>query len=130
MVEVQTPENEPPIKVDITFDRFAEIMREMKLAGIDRAEVCSVGGTAGGFDGRFPDVLPIPEEFGGEQKYKEAVAFGKSLGYQMTVQGHTPHRRAFVHNAVSLFFENTPAKFERERGVYERNRKIFARSFR
>ena len=85
MVEVQTPENEPPIKVDITFDRFAEIMRKMKLAGIDRAEVCSVGGTAGGFDGRFPDVLPIPEEFGGEQKYKEAVAFGKSLGYQMTV---------------------------------------------
>ena len=85
MIEVQTPENEPPLKVDISFDRFMEIMRNMKNAGIEKAEVCSVGGTAGGFDGRFPDVLPIPEEFGGEQKYREAVAFGKSLGYQMTV---------------------------------------------
>lgn len=83
MYEHQTRENEPPIKVNISFDRFMNIMREMKSLGIDNVEICSVGGTAGGFDGRFPDVLPIPEEFGGEAKMREAVKLGQSLGYQM-----------------------------------------------
>ena len=81
--EWQTPTNEPPVKVSISFDRYMDIMRRMKAAGIDKAEVCSVGGTAGGFDGRFPDVFPLPEEFGGVGKFKEAVALGQSLGYQM-----------------------------------------------
>ena len=83
--EHQSPSNEPPIEVNIDFAQFKDIMRCMKEAGIDRAEVCSVGGTAGGFDGRFPDVLPIPEEFGGERGLRDAVVYGKSLGYQMTV---------------------------------------------
>ena len=81
--EWQTPTNEPPIKCLISFDQFRDIMRRMKEAGIDKAEVCTVGGTAGGFDGRFPDVLPIPEEFGGERKLREAIAYGQSVGYQM-----------------------------------------------
>ena len=81
----QSPSNEPPIEVSIDFAKFKDIMRRMKEAGIDKAEVCSVGGTAGGFDGRFPDVLPIPEEFGGEKGLRDAVAYGKGLGYQMNV---------------------------------------------
>jgi len=81
--EWQTPSNEPPIKCAISFDEFKDIMRRMKEIGIDKAEVCTVGGTAGGFDGRFPDVLPIPEEFGGEKKLREAIAYGKEQGYQM-----------------------------------------------
>ena len=83
-IENQTRENEPPIHVAISFDQFMDIMRRMKDAGVDQAEICSVGGTAGGFDGRFPDVLPIPEEFGGAAKFKESVKYGQSLGYQMT----------------------------------------------
>lgn len=74
---------EPPIRVEISFDRFMEIMKELKALGVDRAEFCSVGGTAGGFDGKFPDILPIPDEFGGEAKMREAVKLGQSLGYQM-----------------------------------------------
>lgn len=81
--EWQTPTNEPPVKVSISFDRYMDIMRRMKAVGIEKAEMCSVGGTAGGFDGRFPDVLPLPEEFGGIEKFKEAVALGQSFGYQM-----------------------------------------------
>lgn len=83
--EHQSPSNEPPIEVSISFENFKDIMRRMKEAGIDKAEVCSVGGTAGGFDGRFPDVLPIPAEFGGEAGLRDAISYGKSLGYQMTV---------------------------------------------
>ena len=81
--EHQSPTNEPPIQCAISFERFADIMRRMKAAGIDKAEICSVGGTAGGFDGRWPDILPIPEEFGGERKLRDAIALGQSLGYQV-----------------------------------------------
>ncbi len=83
MIEDQRGGKEPPLKVNISFARFMEIMKELKDMGVDKAEFCSVGGTAGGFDGKFPDVLPIPEEFGGEKKMREAVKFGQSLGYQM-----------------------------------------------
>jgi len=93
-VEHQSPTNEPPVRCVISFDAFEDIMRRMKAAGVGKAEICSVGGTAGGFDGRFPDVLPIPEEFGGEAKYRAAIALGKSLGYQMT-----------VHFCVTAMFE-------------------------
>ena len=81
--EWQTPTNEPPVKVSISFDRYMDIMRRMKALGIEKAEMCSVGGTAGGFDGRFPDVLPLPKEFGEIEKFKEAVELGHSFGYQM-----------------------------------------------
>ena len=81
--EHQSPGHEPPIRTLIGFDRFMEILRGLKSVGVGKAEICSVGGTAGGFDGRFPDILPIPEEFGGEAKLREAVKLGQSLGYQM-----------------------------------------------
>ena len=92
--EHQSPSNEPPIHVNLTFADYEDIMRRMKAAGIDKAEMCSVGGTAGGFDGRFPDVLPIPEEFGGADGIRHANAYGRSLGYQMT-----------VHFATTAMFE-------------------------
>ena len=81
--EWQTPTDEPPVKVSISFERYMDIMRRMKAAGVEKAEMCSVGGTAGGFDGRFPDVFPLPAEFGGVEKFREAVKLGQSLGYQM-----------------------------------------------
>ena len=83
--EHQSPSNEPPIHVNLSFADYEDIMRRMKAAGIDKAEMCSVGGTAGGFDGRFPDILPIPREFGGADGLRHANAYGRSLGYQMTV---------------------------------------------
>jgi len=93
-VEHQSPTNEPPVQCVISFADFKDILRRMKAVGVAKAEVCSVGGTAGGFDGRFPDVLPIPEEFGGEREYREAITLGRELGYQMT-----------VHFCVTAMFE-------------------------
>ncbi len=79
----QTPENEPPVSVSITFDKFKEIMRQLKESGVEKAEICSVGFNSGGFDGRFPDIFPVESAFGGEEKLKEAINYAHSIGYQI-----------------------------------------------
>ena len=81
----QTPENEPKVSVNINFDRFKEIMRKLKSSGVEKAEICSVGSNSGGFDGRFPDIFPIEPAFGGENKFKEAIDYAHSIGYQIVV---------------------------------------------
>ncbi len=82
-IEHQTPDNEPKIDVYYTFDDFMDIMRAMKKTGIDKASMCFVGWNSGGFDGRFPDIFPVEEKFGGEKKMREAIELGKSFGYRM-----------------------------------------------
>lgn len=81
---MQTPETEPELQIFFTFDDWKDIMKRMKEAGIDKAEICSVGWNIGGHDGRFPQYFPVEERLGGEKKFREAIAFGKSLGYHIT----------------------------------------------
>lgn len=83
-IEDQTPDNEPELKIYYTFDDFIGIMRKMKESGIDEASMCFVGWNSGGFDGRFPDIFPVEERFGGEKKMREAIELGKSFGYRMS----------------------------------------------
>ncbi len=83
----------PKMIVDHTFDGAKKIMQNFKDLGMDDVEVCFVGWHKGGHDGPFPDLFPVLEEFGGEAKMREAVAFGKSLGYRMTV--HTNHHNYY-----------------------------------
>ncbi len=80
----QTPENEPKLRVMHSFDECSAIMKGIKSLGVEKAEMCLVGWNAGGFDGRYPQLLPIPEEFGGEKKLRETIRTAKSLGYQIT----------------------------------------------
>ena len=80
----QTPENEPKLIVMKDFDNCMKIMRELKSMGLDDVEMCLVGWNAGGFDGRYPQLLPIPEEFGGEKKLRQTIATARELGYQIT----------------------------------------------
>ena len=61
----------------------ADIMRRMKAEGIDKAEICSVGWNISGHDGRFPQFFPVEPKLGGEAKFREAIAEGKSLGYHI-----------------------------------------------
>lgn len=75
----------PPVLVEHTFDDMKDMMRRAKEAGIDKAEMCLVGFQQGGHDGPFPDLFPADERFGGEEKMREAIAYGKSLGYRMNV---------------------------------------------
>ncbi len=81
--EHQTLETEPKINVYHTFDSFINIMKGLKELGVDKVEMCTVGWNAGGFDGRFPDLFPVPEEFGGEKKMREAINMAHKLGYQI-----------------------------------------------
>lgn len=71
--------------VDHTFDEYMDFLKRAKAAGIDYADMCMVGWQPGGHDGAFPDLFPPDERFGGEEKMKEAIALGKSLGYRMSV---------------------------------------------
>ncbi|MBI5819135.1 MAG: hypothetical protein HZA88_09105 [Verrucomicrobia bacterium] len=82
-IEHQTRENEPPVTVFHTFDDFMRIMKELKELGVEKAEMCSVGWNSGGFDGRFPQLFPVEEKFGGEAKMREAIALAHRLGYQI-----------------------------------------------
>ncbi len=81
---VQTSENEPSFKAAMDFDGFMRKMQEIYDRGMRKVEMCFVGWNIGGFDGRFPDLFPPDSKFGGEEKMKEAIVFGKKLGFQMT----------------------------------------------
>lgn len=81
----QTLENEPAVVIGCTLDRVKDILDGMKSHGIDATEVCLVGIEVSGHDGRWPQLLPIEEKIGGQQKLEEICKYGQSLGYQMVV---------------------------------------------
>lgn len=82
-----TPENEPPIKVRLDFKKSIDFADAFKKAGIGEVAFCSAGWQSGGYDGRFPDLFPVPEEFGGEKALREFIAHVKKIGY--TIHAHT-----------------------------------------
>ena len=85
----------PEIKVVHTFDSFMDVMKKIHDLGVKEADVCFVGWQTGGFDGPFPDLFPVEEKLGGEAKMREAVNFGKSLGYHMTT--HINNHNFYQH---------------------------------
>ena len=80
----QTPETEPPMHVACTFDDVIALMEEYKALGIEKAEICLVGWNSKGHDGRWPQVLPIDKEFGGEEALIHALKKAEELGYIIT----------------------------------------------
>lgn len=92
-VEEQTVENEPEMTVACSFKEAERLLCEMKSAGIDKAEICSVGWNKSGHDGRWPDSFPVEQKLGGETDFKEYIESGKALGYQMTC--HTNQTDAY-----------------------------------
>ena len=113
-IEHQTPENEPKVGVYHSFDDFMRIMTSLKNYGLDKVEMCFVGWHSGGFDGRYPDLAPVEEAFGGEVKMREAIELGKSYGYQMTCHvTHTDHytiATRFDWNNISLDYNGAYQK--------------------
>ena len=73
-----------PIIVLNTFANAKDIMKRIHEAGMKDVEVCFVGWQKGGHDGPYPDLFPINKEFGGEEGMVDAIAYGKSLGFQIT----------------------------------------------
>lgn len=80
----QTPETEPPMHVACTFYDVIALIEEYKAHGIEKAEICLVGWNSKGHDGRWPQVLPIDEEFGGEKALRELIRRADELGYIIT----------------------------------------------
>lgn len=93
-VEEQTVENEPEIFVACDFNTAERLLSEMKKAGIENAEICSVGWNKSGHDGRWPDSFPTEPLLGGEKGFKKYIEAGKTLGYQMTC--HTNQTDAYT----------------------------------
>ena len=65
-VEHQTLENEPEMRVAITFDQVKDIVDELKRQGVEKAQLCLVGWNHKGHDGRYPTVFPVEPSLGGE----------------------------------------------------------------
>jgi hypothetical protein len=83
-VAEQTADNEPPLKVAITFDRVRGIADAFRAAGIARAEFCLVGWNSGGHDGRFPQNFPVEPALGCEASLRRCIRHVMKLGYQIT----------------------------------------------
>ncbi|MDO4576215.1 MAG: DUF5696 domain-containing protein [Planctomycetia bacterium] len=89
----QTPENEPPMKVAVTFDRCQQIIDAFQKEGIKHAEFCLVGWNKSGHDGRFPQLFPVEPKLGGEEKLRETIRKARDLGY--LIVGHTSESGAY-----------------------------------
>ena len=82
-----TPETEPAIVPVIDFKKSIDFVDSFKKHGVGEVVFCSAGWQSGGYDGRFPDVFPIPEELGGEKALREFIAHTKEIGYM--IHAHT-----------------------------------------
>ena len=85
--EHYTPEDEPPMKVYLSFADSIKFVKAIKDAGVDKVAFCSAGWQSGGYDGRFPDIFPIDKEIGGEDGLKKFIQEVKDMGYQ--ISAHT-----------------------------------------
>ena len=88
-VKHQTLENEPEMRVAVTFEQVMEIADELKRQGVNEAQLCLVGWNHKGHDGRYPTVFPVEPSLGGEEKLRECIKYVQSLGYRIV--GHTNH---------------------------------------
>ncbi len=79
----QTPENEPEMKVACTFDRVKDLIDELKKQGVDKAQICLVGWNKSGHDGRWPQIFPVEEKLGGEEKLIELINYAQNNGYKI-----------------------------------------------
>lgn len=84
----QTPENEPQMRAVVPFDRVADIAREFKRQGVDKAEFCLVGWQIGGHDGRWPQVFPVEPKLGGEERLRACIRTVRDLGYLIVPHGN------------------------------------------
>ncbi len=90
----QTSKDEPPMKAMVTFDRVGDIVDEFKRQGVAGAELCLVGWNQKGHDGRWPQIFPVEEGLGGEDKLRAVIKKAQGMGYQIV--GHGNHYDAYL----------------------------------
>ena len=79
----QTPETEPPLKVKCDIPKLYKLVDCMQNYGIKKAELCLVGWSEGGHDGRFPQNYPVDKRYGSDEDLKEFIKYAQNLGYQV-----------------------------------------------
>lgn len=79
----QTRENEPEMHVACDFDRVRDFVDELSRQGVEKAQICLVGWNKSGHDGRYPEIFPVEEKLGGEEKLRALIAHANELGYRM-----------------------------------------------
>ena len=84
--ENQSLETEPDMHVACDFERTGQLVDEFVHQGIKNAEFCLVGWSRMGHDGRYPQIFPVEQKLGGEEKLKALIKKAKSYGYNMV--GH------------------------------------------
>ncbi len=102
----QTPENEPEMKVACTFDRVCDLIDEMKAQGIDKAQICLVGWNKSGHDGRWPQIFPVEEKLGGEERLKHLISYAQENGYQIVCHTNSTD----CYNIADTFSQDIIAK--------------------
>ena len=90
----QTVKDEPPMKAMVTFDRVGDIVDEFKKQGVAGAEICLVGWNQKGHDGRWPQIFPVEEGLGGEDRLRAVIKKAQGMGYQIV--GHGNHYDAYL----------------------------------
>ena len=102
----QTEENEPEMKVACTFDRVMDIIDELKNQGVDKAQLCLIGWNKSGHDGRYPQLFPVEEKLGGEEKLKELISYAQKNGYQIVCHTNSTD----CYSIADTFSENIVCK--------------------
>lgn len=75
----------PKFLLTMTFDEARQGLKQFKDAGVEKVYTQNVGWNYRGHDGAYPTRFPIEERVGGERAFRELIAYGHDLGYQMTV---------------------------------------------
>jgi hypothetical protein len=75
----------PKFILTMTFDEARAGLKQFLDAGVEKVYTQNVGWNYRGHDGAYPTRFPIEERVGGERAFRELIAFGHSIGYQMTV---------------------------------------------
>lgn len=79
----QTRENEPEVRVKVTFDRCCELVDALKSGGVPESQLTLVGWNLKGHDGRFPTVFPPEETLGGEPGLRHLIGYAQQNGFQI-----------------------------------------------
>jgi hypothetical protein len=69
----------------MTFDEAANGLKRFHDAGVDKIYTQNVGWNYRGHDGAYPTRFPVEQRSGGEAAFRNLIAYGHELGYQMTV---------------------------------------------
>lgn len=102
----QTLENEPEMKVACDFRRVMDIIDELKRQGVDKAQLCLVGWNKSGHDGRYPQMFPVEEKLGGEEKLRELILYAQKNGYQIVCHTNSTD----CYNIADCFSEDIVVK--------------------